>query len=43
MDVAAWQHLGEERTQRLIELGKGLSRVATANGAFPSGVFAAAR
>lgn len=43
MDVAAWQHLGEERTQRLIELGKALSRVVAANGAFPSGVFATPR
>ncbi|HEU5007219.1 MAG TPA: hypothetical protein VFT67_09615 [Jatrophihabitantaceae bacterium] len=43
MDVAAWQHLGEERTQRLIELGKSLSRTVTANGAFPSGVFAIPR
>ena len=42
-DVAAWQHLGEDRTMRLIELGKGLSRVAAANGAFPPGVFATAR
>jgi hypothetical protein len=43
MDGAAWRHLGEERTQRLIELGKALSRTVTANGAFPSGVFATPR
>jgi hypothetical protein len=41
LDTAAWQHLGVEATQRLIELGKGLTRVAVGNGAFPPGVFAA--
>jgi hypothetical protein len=41
MDVAAWRHLGEERTARLIELGKGLTRIVVANGAFPATVFAA--
>lgn len=41
LDSAAWLHLGEERTARLIELGKGLSRAALAAGAMPSsGVFA---
>jgi hypothetical protein len=43
MDVAAWQHLGEERTLRLIELGKSLSRTVAAAGAFPAGVFTAGR
>jgi hypothetical protein len=43
MDVAAWRHLGEERTLRVIELGKELSRAVAANGAFPSEVFATAR
>lgn len=43
MDVAAWEHLGEERTVRLIELGKSLSRTITANGAYPPGVFASPR
>lgn len=44
LDAAPWRHLGEERTLRLIELGKQLSRTAVANGAFPaSGVFAASR
>lgn len=43
MDVAAWQHLGEQRTLRLIELGKSLSRIAVGNGALPSDVFAARR
>ncbi len=41
MDGAPWRTLGEARTARLIELGKGLSQIAVANGAFPSGVFAA--
>ena len=40
MDVAAWHHLGEERTLRLIELGKAISRVAIGGGAFPAAVFA---
>lgn len=41
LDAAPWEHLGSERTHRLIELGKGLTRVIVANGAFPSqGVFA---
>lgn len=41
MDTAAWRHLGEQRTARLIELGKGLSRIAVVNGAFPADVFGA--
>ena len=41
LDQAAWLHLGEERTARLIELGKGLTRLIVGNGAFPAqGVFA---
>jgi hypothetical protein len=43
MDVAAWRHLGEERTQRVIELGKSLSRTVVANGAYPPGVFTVSR
>jgi hypothetical protein len=42
LDTAQWQRLGDERTARLIELGKGLSRIVVGNGAFPSGVFARA-
>jgi hypothetical protein len=42
LDVAAWLHLGLERTQRLIELGKGLTRIVLANGAFSAPVFASA-
>ncbi|MFN2518503.1 MAG: hypothetical protein ABR604_05565 [Jatrophihabitantaceae bacterium] len=43
LDEAPWQHLGAERTERLIELGKALSRTVVARGAFPAGVFAGAR
>jgi hypothetical protein len=43
LDSAPWQRLGPERTERLIELGKSLSRTVLANGAFPSGVFAGSR
>lgn len=43
LDAAPWQRLGPERSERLIELGKGLSRVVSGNGAFPAGVFAARR
>jgi hypothetical protein len=43
MDVAAWNHLGETRTARLIELGKGLTRVVVSAGAFPGTVFAASK
>jgi hypothetical protein len=42
LDAAPWQHLGADRTNRLIELGKALSRLIVGNGAFPAeGVFAA--
>lgn len=40
LDQAAWLRLGEERTLRVIELGKHLSRAALAAGAIPAGVFA---
>jgi helix-turn-helix protein len=42
LDAAAWQGLGTERTERLIELGKALSRIVVGNGAFPADVFARA-
>ena len=32
LDVAAWRHLGAERTARLIELGKGVSRALLTGG-----------
>jgi hypothetical protein len=43
LDAAPWQRLGPERTQCLIELGKGLTRVVVSNGAFPADVFASPR
>jgi hypothetical protein len=44
LDAAPWEHLGAERTARLVELGKHLTRTIVANGAFPGqGVFAGAR
>ena len=42
LDAAPWQRLGPDGTARLVELGKGLSRIVAGNGAFPPGVFAAA-
>jgi hypothetical protein len=40
---APWDHLGTERTQRVIDLGKALTRRIVGNGAFPAeGVFASA-
>lgn len=38
---AAWLHLGEQRTARLVELGRGISRVAAKAGAFPRHLFPA--
>ena len=43
MARAPWLKLGSDRTERLIELGKSISRTVVANGAFPPGVFAAPR
>lgn len=41
LDVAAWRHLGEDRTARFIELGKQVSRAIVEAGALASsGVFA---
>lgn len=37
--VAPWPHLGEEKSLRLREIGKTLSKQAITNGAFPSSVF----
>lgn len=36
-----WAHLGADKTERLHDLGRELSRAVVAAGAFPSGVFAA--
>jgi hypothetical protein len=41
LDRAAWLRLGEQRTERVVALGKALSRAALAAGAIPPGVFAA--
>ncbi|QWF79099.1 SCO6745 family protein [Amycolatopsis sp. CA-230715] len=38
--MAPWIRLGEERADRLHEIGRALSRQAVAAGAFPEGVFA---
>jgi hypothetical protein len=37
--AAPWEHLGPERTARVIDLGKTLSARLVANGAYPAGVF----
>jgi hypothetical protein len=43
LDAAPWQHLGEQRTLRLIDLGKNLTRAIVGAGAFAlPGVFAKA-
>ncbi|TNC23145.1 SCO6745 family protein [Amycolatopsis alkalitolerans] len=41
--AAPWRRLGAEKSERLRELGRGLSRTAVAAGAFPDGFFAAPR
>lgn len=43
LDEAAWVSLGEQRTQRLCQLGKRFTRIAVDNGAFPADVFTAPR
>ncbi len=43
MDRAACEHLGADRSERLIALGKAISRRIVHGGAFPAGVFAAKR
>ncbi|MGY1710888.1 hypothetical protein ACI8AC_15390 [Geodermatophilus sp. SYSU D00758] len=39
LSAAPWQHLGPERTARVVELGKGLSARLVAAGAYPAGTF----
>ena len=34
-----WLLLGQERTERVIELGKGFARLLVAGGAFPREIF----
>lgn len=41
--AAPWRNLGAERIDRLVDIGKTLSRAAAAAGAFPTGVFASSR
>jgi hypothetical protein len=42
MAAAPWQHLGEERTEEVIRIGKSMSRTVLKAGAFPrAGVFPA--
>lgn len=43
LGVAPFEHLGDERTARLTDLGRYLTGVALANGAFPTGVFATSK
>lgn len=44
LSAAPWDHLGDERTARVIELGKALTRRIVASGAFPAeGVFASGK
>ena len=44
LDAAPWDHLGVERTARLVELGKAMTRTIVGNGAFSvPGVFAGPR
>jgi len=41
LSAAPWQHLGPERTARVVALGKQLSARLVAAGAYPAGTFAA--
>lgn len=41
LSAAPWTHLGADRVARLVELGRGFVQQIAANGAWPSGVFAA--
>jgi len=41
--AAPWEHLGAERTARVVELGKALSTRIAAAGAYPAGLFAGSR
>ncbi|WP_448625097.1 SCO6745 family protein [Geodermatophilus sp. URMC 64] len=40
MSAAPWEHLGAERTARVVDLGKALSARLVAAGAYPSGLLA---
>jgi hypothetical protein len=42
MAAPPWQHLGDERTEEVVRIGKAMTRAAVSAGAFPrEGVFAA--
>lgn len=42
MAAAPWQHLGDQRTEEVVRIGKAMTRLVMAAGAFPAeGVFAA--
>jgi hypothetical protein len=41
LSAAPWEHLGPERTARVVELGRGLSARLVAGGAYPPDLFAA--
>jgi hypothetical protein len=41
LSAAPWEHLGPERTARVVELGRGLSARLTAAGAYPAELFPA--
>lgn len=43
MAAAPWRHLGQAGTERIVEIGRPLSRLAVGRGAFPDGVFAGPR
>jgi hypothetical protein len=40
MSAAPWEHLGAERTERVMELAKGFARTMVAGGAFDTPVLA---
>jgi hypothetical protein len=40
LSVAPWQHLGDERTARVVDLARDMAGRLVANGAYPSGVLA---
>jgi hypothetical protein len=39
--AAPWEHLGEERTEEVVRIGKAMTRAVLAAGAFPREIFAA--
>ena len=44
MAAPPWQHLGDERTEEVITIGRAMTRAAVSAGAFPrTGVFARPR